>query len=537
MHGNSCFTSLLLWFSAAVLAVVFREVQRWALTQVQSKASMALHQRSFQHMLALGVPFHVTSDAETLKQTAEAGAHAAQKASDMLLLRLLPVALETLGTIVLLATWHGSGVAAAFLAAGLAAFVHFTSRSSEAQRPFFRSLKGHRNKAGSFLLNCLQNVPLISAYGAEEDQVAAYGDALHATWQTLAQSKQTQANSNVAKEAIVRATQLVAMLAAAQLMHSGTLSAGAFLTIIGMVRGAFEPIAWLPDMLTQLVGQAAAMEALADLLQQPLPKAAVPTAESTPGAALGLALQGVQQSYDVSGSPKRLKGVTFTAEPGKITALVGSSGAGKSTIVHVLLRFWPILRGRMSLDGQCLGSLSEAQVRKLVAWVPQDACLLNTTLRQNIALGSPQATDSEVTAAVEAAGLGAWLAAQPNGLDTPVVGGGASISGGERQRLAIARALLRKPRLLILDEATSALDSETQQTVMASVREAVQRTGAVCLLIAHRLQMAQEADKVLVLDAGELVQAGAHEALLQEGGRYAALWAAHASPMLQQPAQ
>jgi len=217
-----------------------------------------------------------------------------------------------------------------------------------------------------------------------------------------------------------------------------------------------------------------------------------------------------------------LTDVAFRAAPGETVALVGPSGAGKTTVVRLALRLLDPKAGRVLIDGLDLRQASQASIRQAVALVPQEVALFNDSLKVNIAFAKPGASEAEVWAAAEAAELGAFIRALPEGLDTLVGERGLKLSGGERQRVGLARALMAEPRVLILDEATSALDGRTEAAIQATLRRA--RRGRTTLVVAHRLSTIADADQILVLKAGRVVERGTHTELVEAGGEYAALW-------------
>jgi ABC-type transport system involved in Fe-S cluster assembly fused permease/ATPase subunit len=227
-------------------------------------------------------------------------------------------------------------------------------------------------------------------------------------------------------------------------------------------------------------------------------------------------------SYRHSARTEGVRDVSFTAKPGETVALVGPSGAGKTTLVRLALRLLDPQDGRVSIDGCDLRKVRHASLRKAVALVPQEVALFNDTLRTNIAFAKPGASDEEVWAAAEAAELGAFIRALPEGMETKVGERGLKLSGGERQRVGIARALMADPRILVLDEATSALDGKTEAAIQATLRRA--RKGRTTLVVAHRLSTVADADEILVIRNGRVVERGPHSELLARDGDYAALW-------------
>jgi ATP-binding cassette subfamily B protein len=218
-----------------------------------------------------------------------------------------------------------------------------------------------------------------------------------------------------------------------------------------------------------------------------------------------------------------LKGLSIVARPGEKLAVVGSSGAGKSTISRLLYRFYDVSQGTISIDGQSITGLTLESLRQAIAIVPQDTVLFNTSIRENIAYGNPKATPSEIDKAIDLAHLRPFIDSLPQGDQTLVGERGLKVSGGEKQRIAIARVLLKRSPILVFDEATSALDSQTEQGILQAIREVSQ--GHTSIVIAHRLSTIIDADQIIVLDQGVIVEKGRHEDLLKQNGVYAAMWA------------
>jgi ATP-binding cassette subfamily B protein len=217
-----------------------------------------------------------------------------------------------------------------------------------------------------------------------------------------------------------------------------------------------------------------------------------------------------------------LKSLSFVAEPSKVTALVGHSGGGKSTVLNLILRFYDVQEGRITIDGQDIAGVSRRSLRRQIAYVGQDVHLFSGSIRDNIALGRPGATDAEIKAAARAAHAHDFIMSFPKGYDSPVGEHGVSLSGGQRQRVAIACALIKNAPIILLDEATAALDAESEKHVQEAVAELCK--GRTTIMIAHRLSTIMHADKIVVIEAGQVVETGRHEELLRRGGRYASFY-------------
>jgi ATP-binding cassette subfamily B protein len=244
------------------------------------------------------------------------------------------------------------------------------------------------------------------------------------------------------------------------------------------------------------------------------------------GAALGPEVRFENVSFSYQPDRQILRAISFVIAPGTTVAVVGSSGAGKSTLARLLYRFYDVSEGQITIDGQDLRQVTQASLRAAIGIVPQDTVLFNDSIAYNIAYGRPGATQGQIEAAARSAQLHDFIARLPQGYDTPVGERGLKLSGGEKQRVAIARMLLKDPPILVLDEATSALDSSNEQAIQQALREASARRTT--LVIAHRLSTVVDANWIIVLEDGQIVQQGTHEALLIQGGRYSELWAMQA---------
>ena len=492
-------------------------------TAVAQAAQRRAAAEAFAHALALSLDYHQTKRTGSLARTLERGARAVDFLLRVLVFNLAPTVLELLLAAAVLAfafSWSFALVAVTtvLLYGGL------TFAISDWRLEHRRALNTAESDAAGRAVDALLNYETVKAFGAEARAAADYDVALQAYGRAAVQANGSLALLNAVQGLIMSVgLGVMAVLAGLEVL-AGRMGPGDVTAAVLIMVSVYQPLNILGFAYREIRQSFIDLEAMMELLRQR------PEIADAPGAAplrAGADPRGAELAFDAvsfrhSARSAGLEAVSFTVAPGTTTALVGPSGAGKSTLVRLALRLLEPQSGRVRLDGQDLRAVTQASLRRAVGLVPQDVALFNDTLAANIRFARPDASETEVRAAAEAAELTAFIAGLPDGLETRVGERGLKLSGGERQRVGIARALLAEPRLLILDEATSALDGRTEAAIQATLARV--RRGRTTLVVAHRLSTVVDADQILVLRAGRIIERGTHAQLLAREGEYAALW-------------
>lgn len=501
-------------------ATLFNELRDAVFARVAERAMRRVSLRVFEHLHQRELAFHLDRKTGGLARDIERGTNGISFLLRFTLFNIVPTLLEILLVAGILFVVFNVGYVLAILVA-VVVYVVFSIKITEWRTKFVREANARDNQSNSRAIDSLLNYETVKYFNNERYEAQLYDVDLDDWEQARLKNRLSLAALNSGQALIIGLAMIVIMAMAVQEVASGEITLGDFTMINAYLLQLFIPLNALGFVYREIRQALVNVERLFKLLGDK------PAIEDAPDAT-ELAVDKGEVQFDhlhFAYRPDRpiLRDVNFTIPAGHKVAVVGASGAGKSTLARLLFRFYDVDQGAIRIDGQDIRNVSQDSLRSAIGVVPQDTVLFNDTLYRNLAYGRPEATEEEVYRAARMAHLEDFIRSLPEGYETKVGERGLKLSGGEKQRVAIARVILKNPPLLILDEATSSLDSLSEQAILGALNEVSQQRTT--LVIAHRLSTIRDANTILVMDAGRIVEGGSHNELLAAGGYYAHLWA------------
>lgn len=504
---------------ARLMTVVLQQLRDAIFAKVGQRALRMLALETFQHIHRLSMRYHLTRKTGGLSRIIERGVKGVDFLLRFMLFSIGPLILELLMVLVIfLVLFDWTYVAV--LVGTIAIYVWFTFKVTEWRVKLRREMNDQDTDANQKAIDSLLNYETVKYFNAETREASRYDRAMEQYESAALKTSYSLAFLNGGQSFLITGGLVIVMVLAAIGVQNGDLTVGDFVMVNAYMIQITVPLNFLGTVYREIRQSLVDMGEMFDLLEQPAEVTDKPDASALKVTGGRVELDDVVFGYD----PERviLKGVSIVAEPGQTIAIVGSTGSGKSTIGRLLFRFYDVQSGALKIDGQDVRDVSQTSLHAQIGVVPQDTVLFNDTIRYNIAYGRDNASREEIEAAAKAAQIHDFILTLPDGYETAVGERGLKLSGGEKQRVGIARTLLKNPPILLLDEATSALDTETEQDIKDALNTAAE--GRTVLTIAHRLSTVAEADQIIVLEKGLVVERGTHEALLEADGRYAQLW-------------
>ncbi len=502
------------------LGTVFDNARNAVFERVGQDAARRLSADVFRHLHRLSLRFHLERRTGAVTKVVERGTKSIDTMLYFLLFNIAPTILELALVLGIFATSFGWWLVAATLVM-VAVYIVFTRKVTDWRNALRVRMNDLDTGAVAHAVDSLLNFETVKYFGAEAREAKRYDRAVTAYTDAAVRNENSLAWLNIGQSLITNATLAVAMGVVAYGWSTGRFSAGDVVFVSTLLAQLFRPLDLLGMVYRTIRQGATDMAAMFDLLDTGAEIQDSPDARPLVVGEGRVRFEGVRFGYE--GEREILGGVDLDVPGGRTLAVVGSSGAGKSTLGRLLFRFYDVSGGRITIDGQDIRGVTQASLRAAIGIVPQDTVLFNDTIGYNIAYGREEASEAEVREAARGAAIAPFIERQPDGYDTRVGERGLKLSGGEKQRVAIARTLLKNPPILILDEATSALDSRTEAEILDTL-ERIER-GRTTIVIAHRLSTVVGADEIVVLDQGRVAERGTHAELLRRGGVYADMWA------------
>ena len=502
---------------------LFTELREFLFSKVTQHAVRKIAIEVFEHLHSLSLRFHLARQTGGVSRDIDRGSRGIQSLISYSLYSIVPTIIE-FSLVLIYLGWNYDWMYAAITFTALVCYIIYTVKVTEWRTQYRRKMNEMDTSANQKAIDSLLNFETVKYFGNEKFEASRYDTFLASYQEAAIQSQRSLAVLNIGQQIII-VIGLIAILWRAILgVEAGLLTLGDLVLINTLMIQLYIPLNFLGVIYREIKQALLDMDNMFSLLGKDREIQDKPSAQALQLVEPKLGPKVVFDQVNFFYDPNRpiLKNVQFEILPGTTTAVVGRSGSGKSTLARLLFRFYDVQSGSILIDDQPIKEIQQASLRKAIGIVPQDTVLFNDSIGYNIAYGNPTASQLEITQATKAAQIDEFIMSLPDGYQTAVGERGLKLSGGEKQRVAIARTLLKDPALLIFDEATSALDSKTEKAIQAEINKLTSNRTA--LIIAHRLSTIVHAEQILVLSAGEIVERGTHEQLIALQGQYAQMW-------------
>ncbi len=510
---------VLVYCTARVATVLFAQLRDAVFSRVGQRALRRLAIRTFGHIHRLSLRFHLERKTGAMSRIIERGVKGVEFLLRFVLFSIVPLMIELM-LVIGIFWWHFGGWFAFAILVAIVSYIAFTFRVTEWRVKIRKEMNEQDQDANQKAIDALLNYETVKYFSAERRETERYDSAMTLYENAAVKTQTTLAMLNFGQTLILTAGLAAVMIMAGQGVVAGTLTVGDFVMVNALMMQVAMPLNFLGTVYREIRQSLIDMGEMFTLLETPPEVMDAPDAKPLRVSEGRVVFDAVEFAY----GPDRpiLHGLDIDAKGGSTVAFVGHSGAGKSTVARLLFRFYDPVSGAINIDGQDIRDVTQESLRAHIGVVPQDTVLFNDTIRYNIGYGRAGASEVEIEDAARAASIHDFIMELPDGYDTQVGERGLKLSGGEKQRVAIARTILKNPPILILDEATSALDTATEMGIQASLRALGQ--NRTVFTIAHRLSTVVDADEIIVLDHGRVIERGSHAVLLGQGGTYADMW-------------